>query len=372
MKQTILVTGGAGYIGSHATTELLNSGYDVVVLDNLSTGFLKAVDKRATLIVGDVRDIGLLNSIFSKYKIIGVMHFAAKISVGESVSNPITYYDNNFTTVLALIRAIRTYNIKNIVFSSTAAVYGNGGDKVLTEDMPLLPLSPYGKSKLMAETLIRDSSKAYDFNYCIFRYFNVAGASKDSSIGEAHPNETHLIPNIINAALFGKKLTIFGNDYNTRDGTNLRDYVHVVDLVKAHVLGMKMLIEKKRSDIFNLGSKTGYTNLEIVKAVEEVLNKKIDYTIGPRRPGDSDSIVASNDHALEILHWKPENDLKKMIQDDINFRTKHQNLYGKNHFSTDQNELKIVDKKISSKSSNNNMYENIELDDAAALREFQK
>lgn len=371
-KKLILVTGGAGYIGSHTVKVLLDNNYDVVVLDNLSTGYLKAVDRRATLVVGDCRNLGLLNSLFSKYHFDGVIHFAGKIQVSESVSCPISYYDDNTFSVLSLIRAMKFFNVKNIVFSSTAAVYGSSKEPAISETAPLNPASPYGRSKLMSETIIKDASQAYGLNYCIFRYFNVAGASKDGLIGEAHPVETHIIPCILMSQLKHKQFTLFGNDYQTRDGTNLRDYIHVIDLAKAHVLGLTRLLKTKENDIFNLGSETGYTNLEIVKAVSKVLNRDVNFVFGPRRPGDADSIVASNKHAKEILNWKIDNNLEDMIKDDLNWRQKNPSLYGKNHFSNIKMELSIVDFKVQPKKYNASLYENIENIDAFNLKKYTK
>lgn len=325
----ILVTGGAGYIGSHAVRQLVRAGFQVIVLDNLSTGYIKAVDPQAELVIGDVRDLGLLDSVFTRNKIVGVMQFAGKIIVPESVSHPLSYYDDNFTAVISILRAMHTHNCHNIVFSSTAAVYGTSKEPSITEEAPLHPESPYGFSKLAAERLICDCEKAYGIKHCIFRYFNVAGASEDGSIGEAHPVETHLIPVTVNAALTGREMKIFGNDYQTRDGTNLRDYIHVLDLADAHVLGMKMLLEGKDSAIINLGSDKGYTNKEIVETVGEVTGIPVQWSYGPRRAGDADSIVASNAKAKELLGWTPKRDLKQMISDDVRWRLKHPNLYGR-------------------------------------------
>lgn len=371
-KSLILVTGGAGYIGSHTVKLLLDNNYDVIVLDNLSTGYLKAVDKRAKLVVGDCRNLGLLNSLFDKYHFDGIIHFAGKIQVAESVSSPLSYYDDNSFSVLSILRAMRLYNVKNIVFSSTAAVYGSSKEDAISEDAILNPTSPYGRSKLMSENMIKDAAHAYGLKYCIFRYFNVAGASKDGSIGEAHPVETHIIPCILISQLKNKQFTLFGNDYQTRDGTNLRDYIHVLDLAKAHVLGITHLIKTKQSDIFNLGSETGYTNLEIIQAVSKVLNKEVNYVFGPRRPGDADSIVASNKHAKEILKWTIDNNLENMIRDDLNWRQKNPSLYGKNHFSNIKSDLEIVDLKIKPKKYYASLYENIENIDSFNLKKYTK
>ena len=224
---------------------------------------------------------------------------------------------------------MHAHNCRNIVFSSTAAVYGTSKEPAITEEAPLHPESPYGFSKLAAERLIRDCEIAYGIRHCIFRYFNVAGASEDGTIGEAHPVETHIIPVTVEASLTGKPMQIFGNDYQTRDGTNLRDYIHVLDLADAHVLGMKRLLEGGSSAIINLGSDKGYTNKEIVETVGEVTGLPIHWTYGPRRAGDADSIVASNAKAKELLGWAPTRDLRQMISDDVRWRLKHDNLYGR-------------------------------------------
>ncbi len=371
MNETILVTGGAGYIGSHAVKQLVNAGYDVIVIDNLSTGHIDAVDKKAKLVIGDVRDLGLLDTIFSRNNIAGVMQFAGKIIVPESVSHPLSYFDDNFTAVISILRAMRKYDCKNIVFSSTAAVYGSSDSPAIKEDAPLHPESPYGFSKLAAEHLICDCEKAYGIKHCIFRYFNVAGASEDGSIGEAHPVETHLIPVTVNAALTGRPMQIFGNDYQTRDGTNLRDYIHVLDLADAHVLGMKMLLSGGKSEIINLGSENGYTNKEIVETVGAVTSHPVNWTYGPRRPGDADSIVASNEKAKQILGWKPTRDLKCMIESDVNWRNKHPKLYGRtlNKLTSDQKKQLLI-----YRSSNHAkaLYEEIETKDQERLEKLIK
>lgn len=344
MEGQILVTGGAGYIGSHAVKQLVKAGYDVIVIDNLTTGHIDAVDKGAKLVIGDVRNLALLEQVFSHNHIVGVMQFAGKIIVPESVSHPLSYFDDNFLAVLAILRAMRVFHVHNIVFSSTAAVYGSSKEPAISEDAPLHPESPYGFSKLAAEHLICDCEKAYGIKHCIFRYFNVAGASEDGSIGEAHPVETHIIPVTVNAALSGKSMQIFGNDYDTRDGTNLRDYIHVLDLADAHVLGMQMLLSGGDSQIINLGSENGYTNKEIVETVSEVTGHPVNWTYGPRRAGDADSIVASNKKAKEVLGWSPKRDLKSMIESDVRWRNLHPNLYGRQHnkLSKEQREQLLI------------------------------
>lgn len=371
MSKCILVTGGAGYIGSHATKALLDEGFDVIVMDNLSTGHIKAVDKRAKLYVADIRDKNALKALFENNHIDGIMNFAAKIIVPESVSNPISYYDDNVFGVLNLVRACKKYGVKNFVFSSTAAVYGTCSSEPIKEDHPLHPESPYGFTKYVAESILKDANKAYGLNYCIFRYFNVAGASKDSSIGEAHPVETHLIPVTVNSCLDDKEMTVFGNDFETRDGTCLRDYIHVLDLASAHVLGMKYLLNGGKSNIFNLGSETGYTNLEIVNTVSKVLNKEVKYHFGPRRSGDAASIVASNLKAKEVLGWEVKNHLEDMIKDDYNFRKKNPSLYGRKTYIIPKGYKSIMLKY----STNNNplpLYEDIEVEDIYSLDSYKK
>lgn len=332
-KRSVLVSGGAGYIGSHAVRALLDAGYDVAVLDNLSTGHIAAVDPRARLYLGDVRDVAFLAAVMRENGFDGVMQFAAKIIVPESVEDPVAYWDDNIAGVNSLVRCMRAYGVKNIVFSSTAAVYGTKSEPVIGEDASLSPESPYGFSKLVSERLISYAESAWGLKHAVFRYFNVAGASPDSTIGEAHPLETHLIPVTVKAGLTGREMTLFGSDYETRDGTCLRDYIHVVDLVRAHVLGLEHLLDGGDSITVNLGSQNGYTNLEVIETVSRILKERglsdgVPYSYGPRRAGDPAAIVASNRRAQEILGWKPEYDLAAMIGSDIDWRLSHEGLYG--------------------------------------------
>lgn len=371
MSKCVLVTGGAGYIGSHAVKQLLDDGFEVIVFDNFSTGHFDAVDKRAKLFIGDIRDKVSVRSVFEKNHIDGVMNFAAKIIVPESVSNPITYYDDNIFGVLTLLRACKTYGVKNFVFSSTAAVYGTCKEDKIDENHPLNPESPYGFTKFVSEKLLMDCEKAYGIKHVIFRYFNVAGASKDSSIGEAHPVETHLIPTTINSCIKGTQMNIFGHDFDTRDGTCLRDYIHVIDLANAHILGMKYLLNGGESKVFNLGSESGYTNLEIVNTVSKVLNKEVKYTFAGRRAGDAASIVASNELAKAVLGWKVENTLEDMIKDDYNFRKKHPNLFGCKRYTLPKGH-KLVTKNYQSNGNVLPLYENIELEDISTLSKIRK
>lgn len=303
----ILVTGGAGFIGSHAVVELLNTGYEVAVIDSLENGYIEFVDKRAKFYEGNVRDEELMDKIFSENDITAVMHFAGYIKVGESVEKPDKYYHNNTYTTLLLLQYMKKNGIKNIIFSSTAAVYGEvQGDKKVDESFETKPINPYGKSKFMAENIIIDMAKAYGFNYAIFRYFNVAGAHEKYELGQKGDGVTALISLVLKKVKndsYG--LEVYGNDYPTADGTGVRDYIHVVDLVRAHILAIKML-EKNESGIFNLGNGNGFSVLEIINSAEKVTGKKIDYRIVERRPGDPASVVASAEKARDILGWQPE------------------------------------------------------------------
>lgn len=317
----ILVTGGAGYIGSHAVVELLDSGYEVVVLDNLENGFRESVDPRAQFYLGDVRDISTFEDIFKENKIDAVMHFAGYIKVGESVLEPNMYYFNNTYGVMNLLEVMRKYEVKNIVFSSTAAVYGEvKGDDLVTENYPKNPINPYGMSKLMAENIILDAAKAYGINYSIFRYFNVGGAHEKYPIGQRGDGVTALISILLQVAKGEReKLEIYGNDYPTKDGTGVRDYIHVVDLVRAHVLALKTL-DKNISGIYNLGNGNGFTVLEMLEGARKVTHHPIIASFVPRRGGDPASVVASSAKAREILGWKPVyTDVNRIIETAWNF-----------------------------------------------------
>jgi UDP-glucose 4-epimerase len=316
-KNNILVIGGAGYIGSHMVRYLIDRGETPVIFDNLSTGYKTFIPKGVPFVSGDLRDPADLKRVFTKYKIETVLHFAAFIIVPESVSDPLKYYDNNVVAFVKLLEAMRQHKVKKLIFSSTAAVYGNAKKVPITEDAPHEPTSPYGSSKLMMEQMVRDTARAYpDFSYIIFRYFNVAGARGDGSIGEAHQPETHLIPNILKSVKGkGPALTIFGKDYPTKDGTCVRDYIHVQDLVEAHYLGVKAFKKGVRNNVFNLGTQSGYSNLEVIKAVEKVTGKKVSYSVGPRRAGDPPKLIASSQKARKILGWKPQRDLIKIVED---------------------------------------------------------
>lgn len=319
--RTVLVTGGAGYIGSHAVVELLDAGYDVVVLDNLENGFRDSVDSRAKFYQGDVREISTFENIFQENKIDTVMHFAGYIKVGESSILPNKYYLNNTYGVMNLIEVMNRYSVKNIIFSSTAATYGEvKGDGLVTEEYPQNPINPYGMSKLMAEKIIFDAAKSYGINYSVFRYFNVGGAHENYPIGQKGDGVTALIAILLQVASGERKeLEIYGDDYPTPDGTGIRDYIHVVDLVRAHVLAVKSL-EKGISGIYNLGNGTGFSVLQMLEGARKITGHSIPAKFIGRRAGDPASVVASSAKAREILGWKPVyTDVNKIIETAWNF-----------------------------------------------------
>lgn len=327
----ILVTGGAGYIGSHVVKDLVEKGYSVCVLDNLSTGHLRAVDERATFILGDVGNPATLDQIFKSYPIKAVMHFAANCLVGESVKNPLTYYQNNVATSLNLINKLVEYKISYFIFSSTCATYGVPKTKRINERTPTNPINPYGKSKLMVETILQDVCKCYPFHSISFRYFNVAGSDLSEVLGEDHKPETHLIPNVLNH-LHGKTndIEVFGNDYKTPDGTCIRDYIHVSDISQAHILGLQSLLnhsKKNSGEVFNIGNKKGFSVLEIIKKCEEITGLKANIKIQPRRPGDPPHLVASAEKIQQVLGWQPRYSLDDMIQTAWNWKWKHPDGY---------------------------------------------
>jgi len=318
---SVLVLGGAGYIGSHATSKLIENGYDVVIIDNLQTGHKAAICERAKFYEGDIRDIEFLRGVFSKEKIEGAMHFAANSLVGESMTNPIKYFNNNVHGTEVLLEAMNEFNIKYIVFSSTAATYGEPKQIPITEDTETSPTNPYGESKLMMEKMMKWCDKAYGIKYVALRYFNVAGAKETAKIGEDHSPETHLIPLVLEVPL-GKReaITIYGDDYDTEDGTCVRDYVHVEDLVDAHILALEYLVNKNTSNVFNLGSNTGFSVKEIIEVARKVTGHSIPSILGERRAGDPSKLVASSAKAREILGWSPsKTSVEKIIEDAWNW-----------------------------------------------------
>ena len=305
----ILVAGGAGYIGSHMVKDLVEHGQEVVVADNLSTGHRDAINPKAKFYEGDIRDRKFLDKIFDNEDIEAVVHFAAFSIVPESMSKPLKYFDNNTGGMITLLEAMRDHNIKYIVFSSTAATYGVPEHMPIKETDPQNPINPYGLSKLMMEKMMHWADKAYGIKFVALRYFNVAGAAPDGTIDEDHGRETHLVPIILQVAQGKRKeLSIFGDDYNTPDGTNVRDYVHVMDLADAHILAIKYLEAGNESNAFNLGSSTGFSNKQILEAAREVTGEPIPAKIAPRRPGDPDSLVAASDKARNVLGWDPKYD----------------------------------------------------------------
>lgn len=309
METTILVTGGAGYIGSHTVKALQQKGYQVVVLDNLKYGHREIVEDvlKAKLIIGDLQDRSLLQEIFNTHAIAAVIHFAAFAYVGESVQDPAKYYDNNVTGTLRLLQAMLDASVKNIIFSSTCATYGIPNAVPIAEEHPQNPINPYGRSKLIVEQMLADFEQAYDLKSVIFRYFNAAGADPSGRLGEDHDPETHLIPLVLMAALGRREsVSIFGTDYPTADGSCIRDYIHVTDLAQAHVLGLEYLLKSQISGIFNLGNGNGFSVKEIIATAREVTGKDIKVIEGDRRPGDPPALVGSATKAREILGWNPE------------------------------------------------------------------
>lgn len=324
----VCVIGGAGYIGSHAVYELIRDGHEVVVIDNLSTGKREMVHNDAKFYLGDITKENELTEIFKTECEIKqfdvVMHFAAKLIVPESVLEPLEYYFNNVEGVRIMLSVMKDFNIKNVVFSSTAAVYGEPENSICAETDKTSPINPYGETKLADEKLIKWVCERYGMNYCIFRYFNVAGADESLEIGLNKDNLTHIIPVTVQTALgIREKIIVFGNDYDTKDGTCVRDYIHVSDLAYAHVLGAKYLMDNNKSLLVNLGSNEGYTVLEIIKEVEKYY--KVNYEIGERRPGDPAKLIASNNRAKEILGWSPKRNLSDIIKSDIEYRKKINN-----------------------------------------------
>jgi len=308
MKKEILITGGAGYIGSHAVRYFIQNNYKVVVLDNLITGHEAAlVDAEVIFYRGSVADEAMLNEIFTKHSIQAVVHFAAATYVGESVTDPAKYYHNNVAAVLVLLDAMRKHQCLNFVFSSTCATYGDPQYLPLDEVHPQNPISPYGESKLMLEKIVKDYGRAYGFRYAFLRYFNACGAWEDARIGEHHDPETHLIPLILECAKGSRAaITVFGSDYDTPDGTCIRDYIHVVDLAKAHLKAVEVLLQQGISLICNLGTGKGASVKEVIAAVEKVTRQKVNIVWGVRRDGDPSRLVANPQRAKELLQWVAE------------------------------------------------------------------
>ncbi|RBP17148.1 UDP-glucose 4-epimerase [Roseiarcus fermentans] len=306
---SVLVTGGAGYIGGHMTLGLLDAGEEVVVLDNLSTGFDWAVKEPARLVVGDMGDADLVARLIEEHAIDAVAHFAARIVVPDSVVDPLGYYLNNTAKARTLIETAINGGVKTFIFSSTAAVYGETSSEPVSEETPLAPISPYGRSKLMVEWMLEDASRAYDFRYVALRYFNVAGADPEGRLGQSTPRATHLIKRGVQTALgMYPSMEIFGQDYPTRDGTCIRDYIQVTDLIDAHLAALRYLRDGGESIVCNCGYGHGQTVREVVDVVKRVSGVDFKVVLSPRRAGDPAAIVARADRARNTLGWRPTRD----------------------------------------------------------------
>lgn len=327
----ILVCGGAGYIGSHTVHQLIENNEDVIIVDNLQTGHLDAINKKAKFFQGDIKDKDFLRKVFRESNVEGVIHFAANSLVGVSMKNPLSYYDNNVYGTQVLLEVMVEFDVKKIVFSSTAAVYGESKQIPILEDDMTNPTNTYGETKLAMEKMMKWTDLAHGIKYVSLRYFNVAGAIEGGFIGEDHNPETHLIPLILQVPL-GKReyITVFGDDYDTFDGTCIRDYIHVIDLANAHIKAFEYLRKGNDSNIFNLGSGNGFTVKQMIEAAKEVTQKDIKIVIGQRREGDPAKLVASSKKAKEILGWTPEfDDVKKMISDAWNWHKNNPNGFEK-------------------------------------------
>lgn len=325
----ILVLGGAGYIGSHTVYELVDAGYEVIVIDNLLTGFKEAVHPQAKFYEGDIRDKIFLDNILSKEKIDGVIHFAASSQVGESMKNPLKYYNNNLCGTEVLLESMVEHGIDKIVFSSTAATYGEPESIPILETARTLPTNCYGETKLSMEKMFKWISKAHNLRYVSLRYFNACGAHPNGKIGEAHNPETHLIPLVLQVPN-GKReyISVFGNDYDTKDGTCERDYIHVNDLAQAHILAMEYLSKGGESNIFNLGNGVGFTVKEVIETARKVTNHTIPIREEERRAGDPSVLIASSEKARKVLGWKPQYaDLETIISTAWKWHVNHPDGY---------------------------------------------
>lgn len=313
----VLVVGGAGYIGSHAVYQLIDAGQEVVVIDHLKSGHREAVHPEARFYEGDIRDRAFLDTVFGTEVIDQVVHFAAFSLVGESMEHPLAYFDNNVYGTQVLLEAMMAHDVKQIVFSSTAATYGEQEQMPILETAVTNPTNAYGETKLMMEKMMRWCETAYGLNYVALRYFNVAGARSTGEIGEDHTPETHLVPLVLEVANNQRPvISIYGNDYATEDGTCVRDYIHVEDLIDAHVLALDYLKQGKPSDVFNLGSSRGFSVREIIEAVRRVTGHAIPEQVVARRAGDPSTLIAGSDKAKTVLGWNPSRtDIETIIQD---------------------------------------------------------
>jgi UDP-glucose 4-epimerase len=325
----ILVLGGAGYIGSHTVYELIDAGRDVVVADNLQTGFQAAVHPKARFYQLDIRDRAALDALFQKEQIDGVIHFAASSQVGESMSDPLKYYDNNLYGTMVLLQSMVANGVDKIVFSSTAATYGEPERVPILETDQTVPTNCYGETKLSMEKMMRWTSQAHGLRYVALRYFNACGAHTSGKIGEAHDPETHLIPLILQVPNGQReKISIYGDDYPTKDGTCIRDYIHVTDLAQAHILALDYLLKGGENNVFNLGNGVGFTVNEVIEVARRVTGHPIPAAITPRRAGDPAQLIASSEKAKTVLGWKPQfDDLETIVSSAWNWHKNHPHGY---------------------------------------------
>ena len=326
---SVLVLGGAGYIGSHTVYALIEKGEDVVIVDNLQTGFKQLIHPKAKFYQGDLRDKEFLNSVFEKEDIKGVIHFAANSLVGVSMKEPLEYYNNNVYGMICLLEVMKEHDVKYIVFSSTAATYGEPKHIPIVESDETNPTNTYGETKLAMEKMMKWCDQAYGMKYVALRYFNACGAHENGLIGELHNPETHLIPLILQVPLKKHEtIYVFGNDYDTKDGTCVRDYIHVTDLAQAHILAVKYLMEGNESNIFNLGNGVGFTVKEVIETARKVTGKPIKAVEEGRRAGDPAVLIASSEKAKNILGWKPEHaDLEEIIASAWKWHSSHPQGY---------------------------------------------
>lgn len=322
---SILVLGGAGYIGSHTVYELIDKGADVVIIDNLETGYMEAVHPKARFYKGDIRNRGFVDSVFENEEIHAVIHFAANSLVGESMVDPLKYYDNNVCGTKVLLESMIAHDVKKIVFSSTAATYGEPENIPILENDKTSPTNAYGETKLAMEKMMKWTDAAHGLKYVALRYFNACGAHESGCIGEAHNPETHLIPLILQVPLGQREyISIFGDDYDTKDGTCIRDYIHVTDLAQAHILAVKYLLNGGESNTFNLGNGVGFTVKEVIETAKKATGLGIEARVAPRRAGDPARLIASSEKAKEVLGWKPEHDnLEEIISSAWKWHSAH-------------------------------------------------
>ncbi len=323
----ILVLGGAGYIGSHTVYELIDKGEEVVIVDNLETGYVEAVHPKAKFYQGDIRDREFVDSVFEKEDIQAVIHFAAYSLVGESMSAPLKYYDNNMTGTKVLLDSMIAHDVKKIVFSSTAATYGEPDSIPIMETDKTEPTNPYGETKLSMEKMMKWCDVAHGLKYVALRYFNACGAHESGEIGEAHKPETHLIPLILQVPLGQREhISIFGDDYDTEDGTCIRDYIHVTDLAQAHILAVQYLLDGNESDVFNLGNGVGFSVKEVIETARKATGLPIKAEVAPRRGGDPARLIASSEKAKKVLGWNPQHaDLEEIISSAWKWHSTHPN-----------------------------------------------